>query len=467
MDNFLINLDYYNNSIDSLTFGKNKSGSHINREYKINKLSSKKSMKLRQLGLQVTEDCNLRCTYCYQCKKIPNKMSLDECKQAIDMIFGCDNDKYCNFIFHEPFILHFIGGEPFLEDKTIYYASKYFVEKLKENHMEDLNWYIWIPTNGIPLYKEYAQKFVEEFKDKLSLTISLDGCEECHNACRKTITGEGSYAATKKAFIEFNKRLGKGHYPDTKFTMSPDNIQFYSKSMIEWIQEGVYNIFSNWILEGSYSIEDARKYYYEAKKVADYIIDNDMEYLVRYAVFDRTSDTMQEPYTSQVACGAAGYNIAVIPGGYILPCVRLAASSLDDDVEPYVIGTLTDGIGYDEKTLDRFNHIWITKYDISSFKCFNCPLNSICIDCVGNDYNIRKIDYNLSKHTGECNIVVADYLARAYGINKFYRKKENINKNYFFKSYKLIVPDDMAIPIIGEEELNMIKHLSKEYLSHM
>lgn len=38
--------------------------------------------------LQVTEDCNLRCSYCYQHNKSKKKMSLDTAKQIVDHVLA-------------------------------------------------------------------------------------------------------------------------------------------------------------------------------------------------------------------------------------------------------------------------------------------------------------------------------------------------------------------------------------------
>ena len=46
----------------------------------------------KMLTFQVTEDCNLRCSYCYQIKKSNNKMTLEMGKKIVDCLFK-DNYK--------------------------------------------------------------------------------------------------------------------------------------------------------------------------------------------------------------------------------------------------------------------------------------------------------------------------------------------------------------------------------------
>ena len=456
-------LDEFSTSHDILTFKEPFSSTYVEKiPYSVSENNGKvTSMIIDQLGFQVTEDCNLRCTYCYQIKKCPRKLTLDECKQAVDMLFGADEEKYCRFEINTPFTIHFIGGEPLLEDKLIYDTLKYFEYKLEQNHLQDIDWRCWIPTNGIPIYKEYSQKIMNEYGNHLMMSVSLDGCEECHDACRVYINGKGSYKETKDAFDYVAKKLHRGHFPDSKFTISPENIKYFKKSMIDWIDQGIYHLFSNWEIETPFSAEEAREYYYECKDVIDYIIDNNLENIIRFSVLDRSDDTYIKGYNNNL-CGASGHNLMVIPGGGIYPCVRHASTSLEDDVKPFVVGTLSDGIAYNNETKKNFKDMYISRYDISSFKCFNCPLASCCINCLGCFYNERKLDYDIKKNYNECLIVIADHLARVYGINKIYRKRELIDKDNFFKMYKILVSDDQALSVIDNNELNLLKYLSKE-----
>lgn len=69
----------------------------------------------------VTEDCNLRCTYCYQHNKSKRKMSFETGKKCIDTLFAEDeaNSTYINSQDAEIIVLDFIGGEPMLEIELI------------------------------------------------------------------------------------------------------------------------------------------------------------------------------------------------------------------------------------------------------------------------------------------------------------------------------------------------------------
>ena len=77
------------------------------------------------ITFQVTDACNLACTYCYQTHKGTRRMPFSIAKQFIDNLF---DNKYCNYIDMQMsgIILEFIGGEPLLEFELIDKIIEYF-----------------------------------------------------------------------------------------------------------------------------------------------------------------------------------------------------------------------------------------------------------------------------------------------------------------------------------------------------
>lgn len=99
----------------------------------------------QSLTFIVTEDCNLRCKYCYITHKSSNKrMSFDVAKKFIDYVFSG------KLRLQESVTLDFIGGEPLLEIDLIDKICDYF--KLK-SYLVGSPWYwnyrISICTNGV------------------------------------------------------------------------------------------------------------------------------------------------------------------------------------------------------------------------------------------------------------------------------------------------------------------------------
>lgn len=130
----------------------------------------------------VTDDCNLRCKYCYIThKRSDNKMDFDTAKAFIDRLLTTDEMRYS-----EAVILEFIGGEPMIEAPLIDEIVDYF--KLKAFEL-DHDWYwnyrISICTNGGVNYSSSeVQRLIKKNFNKMSVTISVDGTKEKHDMQR-------------------------------------------------------------------------------------------------------------------------------------------------------------------------------------------------------------------------------------------------------------------------------------------
>ena len=75
-------------------------------------LDSLRSNKAQQLTFVVTQDCNLRCKYCYMIdKNDKNVMSFDVAQRIVDYFVDNKEELFST----DYVILDFIGGEPLLE----------------------------------------------------------------------------------------------------------------------------------------------------------------------------------------------------------------------------------------------------------------------------------------------------------------------------------------------------------------
>lgn len=92
--------------------------------YKIGKTPPQWSSKAQTITFVVTEDCNLRCKYCYITHKASNKkMSFETAKKFIDYILTADIETA------DSVIVDFFGGEPFMEVSLVDKISDYFIDK--------------------------------------------------------------------------------------------------------------------------------------------------------------------------------------------------------------------------------------------------------------------------------------------------------------------------------------------------
>lgn len=143
------------------------------RKYTFGKLTgSWKADESQTVTFVVTNDCNLRCKYCYITHKSPDKrMNFETAKEFIDLLLSSDEMRY-----EEAVILEFIGGEPFIEVELIDKICDYFkLIAFKLDHDWYWNYRINICTNGVNYSSTDVQNFIKKNYNKISVSISLDG----------------------------------------------------------------------------------------------------------------------------------------------------------------------------------------------------------------------------------------------------------------------------------------------------
>lgn len=174
----------------------------------------------QNLTFIVTEDCNLRCKYCYVTHKTKGKrLDIETAKKFIDYILTTEQ-----IVKPEAVVLDFIGGEPLLEAELIEEICDYFKIRAYE---EGVSWYwnyrINISTNGINYDDEKVQRLIKKNEDKISIGITIDGTKEKHDLQRVFPDGSGSYNAVYR-----NIKLWLQQFPgSTKVTFASEDLALY------------------------------------------------------------------------------------------------------------------------------------------------------------------------------------------------------------------------------------------------
>lgn len=154
--------------------------------------------KYQHLILNVTEKCNLRCSYCIYSGKYNGKrthgeeqMSPELAKKAIDSFLERASDK-CTVSFY--------GGECLLNFKLI----KSIIDYVTDISIKEVNWSM--TTNGTLLTPEICAYLV---KRDFHLSISLDGPKQIHDRYRIFRDGTGTFDV-----IINNLDYMNANYPD-------------------------------------------------------------------------------------------------------------------------------------------------------------------------------------------------------------------------------------------------------------
>lgn len=424
--------------------------------YDISKEENFNKIQTANVTFQLTDDCNLRCNYCYQINKQHHYMNIDIAKKFIDILLENNENtkKYIDTKCSDAVILDFIGGEPLLAVDLIDEIMTYFRQRvIALNHQWQYHYRMMMTTNGTLYFNENVQKFLKKYKKNLSLTISIDGNKELHDSCRKFPNGQGSYdlaiAASRHYRKNYNKLLG------CKMTLSPYNITYTTDAILNLINEGYTDIFFNCVNEKGWELHHAQILYNQLKQLSDYILEHDLDNKIYLSMFKEDSYVPITNHIDLNYCGGNGKMIAVDWKGDIYPCVRFMESSLGEDVPPIKVGNIYEGLLPNlecetcVKLLKKAN-----RYNQSTEECNNCPIAEGCTYCQA--YNYQENHTFFQRTTYICQMIKAQSLAVTYYWNKYYIKN---NKNKFKHFY---LPDKDALEIIDINELNMLKKLEEQ-----
>ena len=144
--------------------------------------------KLNYYELILTEDCNLRCSYCfddYFCqRKGDNTIMSEDMIQPIINFIEKTRDKERDII-----NISLFGGEPMMNYKFI----QKFIKELEETKTFNVRYHI--NTNGTMLNKDAIEFFI---KYNVHVVLSIDGMVDTHNKNRKTADAKDSWHMTMK-----------------------------------------------------------------------------------------------------------------------------------------------------------------------------------------------------------------------------------------------------------------------------
>lgn len=406
-----------------------------------------------EITFQVTEDCCMACTYCYQHNKSPNKMTFEIAKITIDKILNNDFS-LVNTDNSFALLISFIGGEPLMEIDLIEQICEYTIKKMIElNHPWLYHVRFFIGSNGILYFSPKVQNFLKKYAKFVEYSVSIDGNEQLHDACRVDLMGKGTYqralSAIKHYCATYNKDL------DTKMTLSPDNIQYTQEALLGLIAEGYTLIPLNCIFEEGWNYSHAQILYKELKNIANYLIDNNLYNKVNIKLFEENSFRPMEEEDNNNWCGGVGMQtLSVDYKGDIFPCVRYMASALNNNQEPLSVGNVQTGFAITEKEQNNVKILTdVTRRSQSTDECFYCPIAAGCAWCSG--YNYEKFGTPNKRATYICVMHQATSLANVYYWNKLYQYL-NINK-----VMKMHIPKEWALNIVDEKEYNYLLELSK------
>jgi len=360
---------------------KKKNKIHINKLQTIN-IDFSKNIYFDTIGIDLTNGCNLNCTYCFLSASSKKKKLLSE-KVFLDILNFLKNEK------NHPITFYFAGaGEPTFNFKLI----KQLPTLCKEHGFE--NCFFDLTTNGTIL----TQEMIDFFKNnKFILNISLDGNKEINDLYRVYHNGKGSFndvfnniKLLKENNIEFF----------CKTTVLPDNknlldvFSFFEENKIPFTFTIATNSFDEHFIPNISALDN-----YE--KQMNLIVEKYIELIQNnYKIYSTKilNDIKRIHFgdASEIACVGSREGIYIDIEGDIFPCSYHTSS------KELSIGDIYNGIDYDK----IIENSWYAKPVDEYPACKDCWLKHICS---GSCFAIKWLE---NKDTNK----PSDYLCKTYNI---------------------------------------------------
>lgn len=341
--------------------------------------------------INTTEQCNLRCRYCYEVSKRSRNIDFELCRKFIDMVTGSQEQftPMMRKLASEGMIFDFIGGDSFMDPALLERIALYITYRLNAvRHPARNRWRMSVSTNGTLFKNLEVRRFCEKWRDLLSVGVSIDGCPEIHDRYRVFPNGEGSMDKIRQ-WLPWYRGVFPIQSRSTKSTCSKASIPYLYESLVYMHEElGFDWINQNFIMEDTGCTEEDYK-----------LLDRQMEKCVRYVLDHRNEmywgmidrqylqrRNPDDPIPDIGRCGS-GCMPCLSLDGLIYPCFRWLPISQPDGADPKI------AISGDVKTGEWFPgamDLILEKSKRSECtrdpKCLRCEYEPCCPFCIGGCY---------------------------------------------------------------------------------
>jgi uncharacterized protein len=368
----------------------------------------------RNLSIDMTEGCSLRCKYCFADfaseKKENRKLTKEVMKAAIDWLFDDETSGTVEEVNNsgglgfEPW-----GGEPLHNFEMVKETYEYLIKKSEETGKKI--GHIGGTTNAVEFTEERLQWCKER---NINWLISLDGIKENQDSQRVFPDGSGSFDIVDKNLDLYKKVYG--YAPYVRMSLHPDYIDNMYKSYEYVLGKGIHSYFfspvyeANWTEQKYKDLEDVLVKIYE-KLILDYkngfpkvdnkFVDDMLFYILESqrrginlediettGSYDPKLHTLSRGMHLPKPCGAGSTYFGISVDGQIYICHRFNKHGLDADKVKFTdrygwLGNVWEGI----HNVELFNVM--KEWDVKDLEhCKYCKLKYYCKgSCYASNYD--------------------------------------------------------------------------------
>lgn len=367
--------------------------------------------------INTTENCNLRCKYCYETCKTTRNIDLNIAYKFIDLIID-SIDRGEDFIcikgtedewIYDAIIWDFIGGDslmdPDLLDKLftrINTKVSLMIHPLKKG------WRSSISSNGTLFSNPKVRKFCEKWHKNLSLGVSIDGCPTIHDLNRIFPDGSGSISKIRE-YWDWYRRWFPIESRTTKATCARSTIPYLYESL-KFLHEdlGIFFINQNFIMEDTgCTEEDYKELDHQLELCTQYVLDHDNN--LYWLILDHNEMfNNKKEFDKSGRCGSGRMPCCAIDGK-IYPCFRWLPHTQNGKEGVMQVGDVDNGFNHAE------NFVVVQQGSIRAnctkdSKCRDCKYEPDCAYCIGGCY-AEYGDFIRTTHICEITKLIAKWSA--------------------------------------------------------
>lgn len=262
--------------------------------------------------LQLTEACNLQCSYCYYPEKSPAEMDENAMFAAIDFFAALARER------NDPNLnVTFFGGEPLLKSEMVYSGDDY----IRSKYGQFFRIKNGINTNGTLLTADMADYLSTR---NFRVYYSLDGVQTSHDAQRCFHDGKGSWQIVRDNLKLLDPSVVatiRVLTPDTMSTLVQDSEMFLNLGINSQIFALDWN--SGWTPE---SFVDLEAKYRELAVFHRGACEDGRPYYVNI-LGDKMRLAVSGQSCKESSCAVGLSVFAVNPFGDFFPCTRYLSTS--------------------------------------------------------------------------------------------------------------------------------------------
>ncbi|MFZ5788350.1 MAG: radical SAM protein [Acidobacteriota bacterium] len=279
---------------------------------------------LDRLVINVCQDCNLRCRYCYAegggYGGPRRSLTVGRARTVADYFLDA---------FGEIRLVQYFGGEPFLATEVIDRTCDHIHDRCSREGRHPPRFAV--VTNGTRI-DDRALDVIQ--RHAITVTVSLDGPQEIHDSLRVTAGGRGTFASVLVAIRRMKERTGQPSQVEGTFTALHLERSFSLVGFMDFLARDldVHALHMPWILGDRCNgcgirpdvanVQELLRIFGEGVDRSFQSLDGpDLEGAILLSIVERRLRAPRQ-FGSEVCllCGAGSGTLSVATDGRIYPC---------------------------------------------------------------------------------------------------------------------------------------------------